>query len=83
MKTKEEFRDIQGYEGIYQVSNMGRVRSLDRKVRGPWDCMINKKGRILKTSRTSFNVETIGLHNDCKTRKFRVHKLVTQAFGAV
>lgn len=30
--TQEIWKDINGYEGIYQVSNKGRVRSLDRKV---------------------------------------------------
>lgn len=30
----EEWRDIRGYEGLYQVSNTGLVRSLDRKVNG-------------------------------------------------
>lgn len=28
----EEWRDIKNYEGLYQVSNMGRVKSLERKV---------------------------------------------------
>lgn len=41
--TQEIWKDINGYEGIYQVSNKGRVRSLDRKV---WN--YTKKGRILK-----------------------------------
>lgn len=77
----EEFRDIEGYEGIYQISRSGTIRSVDRKVKGPWGCMINKKGKIIKTQRSPFNVEVVGLHNDCKTRKFRVHKLVSQTFG--
>lgn len=28
----EEWRDIQGYEGLYQVSNLGRVKSLDKTI---------------------------------------------------
>ena len=31
--TKEIWKDIQGYEGYYQVSNLGRVKSLDRIVK--------------------------------------------------
>lgn len=32
--TNEEWRDISGYEGFYQVSNLGQVRSLDRIIDG-------------------------------------------------
>jgi len=32
-REKEEWRDIIGYEGMYEVSNFGRVKSLRRKVR--------------------------------------------------
>ena len=30
---KEIFKDIKGYEGLYQVSNLGNIRSLDRKIK--------------------------------------------------
>lgn len=33
MKKVEEWRDIEGYEGIYQVSSQGNVRSLDRVIK--------------------------------------------------
>lgn len=32
----EQWKDIVGYEGYYQVSNLGRVRSVDRVVRHNW-----------------------------------------------
>lgn len=39
---KEIWKDIKGYEGLYQISNLGRVKSLQRKVK-------NKNGyRIIK-----------------------------------
>lgn len=47
----EEWRDIQGYEGLYQVSNEGRVRSLDRIIEKMNMGKIRKhlfKGRLLK-----------------------------------
>ena len=54
MKESEEiWKDIEGYEGIYQVSNLGRVRSLDRIV--PALCRqtgtivdYHRKGRIIR-----------------------------------
>lgn len=45
--NKEIWKDIKGYEGLYQVSNKGNVRSLDRMVNSP-NGMRMSKGRILK-----------------------------------
>ena len=48
----EEWRDIKGYEGEYQVSNYGNVRSLTKKVRTKNGAYAIKKGKILtKTMR--------------------------------
>lgn len=41
----EEWKDIVGYEGIYQVSTMGQVRSLDRVVKNHSNTYYFKKGR--------------------------------------
>lgn len=52
-KLKELWKDIPGYDGKYQASTMGRIRSIDHKVRGI--CYFNGKefyrmvkGRVLK-----------------------------------
>lgn len=45
---EEIWKDVQGFEGLYQVSNMGRVRSLDRWCRGEHPYLI--KGKMLKPS---------------------------------
>ena len=79
----EEFRDIKGYEGTYQVSRAGQVRSLDRKVLGPWGSKINKKGKILATQISPFGVELVDLSLNTVRKKCRVHKLVAQTFGGL
>lgn len=70
----EIWKDIAGYEGMYQVSNHGRVKSLDRKV---WNGNVYfvKSGRILKpkTATGYSRVELIG-------KDFYIHRLVAQAF---
>ncbi len=43
----EEWRDVPGFEGLYQASNLGRVRSLDREVRHNYGGTAVKKGKIL------------------------------------
>lgn len=49
---KEVWKDIPGFEGLYQASNLGSVRSLDRKVfqlnKGLYPCVRSLKGKILK-----------------------------------
>lgn len=49
---KEIWKDIPGYEGFYQASNYGRIRSLDREVRGRYGNIAVKKGKILKPHKT-------------------------------
>ena len=39
----EEFRDIPGYDGLYQVSNLGNVKSLPRKICNHQGCHISKE----------------------------------------
>ena len=77
---KEIWKDIKGYEGCYQVSNLGRIKSLDRMTNNQYGEYF-MKGRILKNSiikdkgycRVSLN------NGDGKISK-RVHRLVAEAF---
>lgn len=72
----EIWKDIEGYEGIYQVSNMGRVRSLPRKV---WN--YTKPGRILKPGSKENGYLQVCLSNGSKCEKHAyVHRLVSAAF---
>ena len=72
----EEWRDIKGYEGYYQISNLGRVKSLPRDV-GSNRC---KKETIMKTSIDKDGYEHLVLCKDGKQKHFRVNRLVAQAF---
>ena len=72
----EEWRDIKGYEGYYQISNFGRVKSLSRDV-GSNRC---KKETIMKTSLDKDGYEHLVLRKNGKQRHFRVNRLVAEAF---
>ena len=72
----EEWRDVVGYEGLYQVSNQGRVKSLERK-----DCLGRTvKERILKPGVVGSGYLMISLCTGGKQKMFSVHRLVCQAF---
>lgn len=72
----EIWKDIEGYKGIYQVRNMGRVRSLTRKV---WN--YTKPGRILRPGSKKNGYLHVCLINGSKREKHaHVHRLVAAAF---
>jgi len=76
--TVETWKPVVGWEGLYEVSDRGRVRSLGRvveTVRGPR----HKKGIIL-ASRWSGGYDFAALYKDGMRRSLRVHRLVMAAF---
>ena len=76
----EEWRDVVGYEGLYQVSNQGRVKSLERKI--PHWCGGERtvKERILKPKTDRYGYLIVGLYAAGKRKMLRVHRLVCQTF---
>lgn len=77
----EIWKDIQGYEGKYQVSNFGRVRSLDRI-----DAENHfRKGQIMKIKYTTGpgrgeGYARVALRNGSSQKEYQVHRLVATAF---
>lgn len=68
----EIWKDIEGYEGLYQVSNLGRVRSMNYKNRG----MVG----LLKLSTLSNGYNICGLWIDRIYKTKYIHRLVAEAF---
>lgn len=78
MQKSEIWKSISGYEGLYEVSNLGDVRSLDRIVQSRWgDCKI--KGRILKPGTIKQGYLFVVLCKDSVMKSFRVSRLVALA----
>ena len=74
----EIWKDIQGYEGLYQVSNYGRVKSLERKVKSKGGFR-KVSERILKPMVTSYGYRAVSFYNP-NNKKYKIHRLVVQAF---
>ena len=76
----EEWRDVAGYEGLYQVSSEGRVKSLERNIPHWRGGERIQKERILKPSVVGGGYLRVGLSVDGKLKMLRVHRLVCEAF---
>ena len=79
---EEIWKDIEGYEGTYQVSNLGRVRSLDRYVPfGTNSSRLRKiPGKVLKQQPHNEGYWVAQLSKDSKLSLYLVHRLVATAF---
>lgn len=76
-----EWRDIEGYEGLYQVSNTGLVKSLDRIwTSGRNNSHIRKKPEHILISRVAKGYSYVVLCKDGKTKTYKIHRLVATHF---
>lgn len=76
----EYWSDIPNYEGYYQVSNYGNVRSLDRVIKEKTGKTQTLKGRVLKQRINPGGYYYIGLGKNGTKATFAIHQLVAQAF---
>lgn len=86
MENKEEiWKDVVGYEGVYMISNFGRVKSLSRRIRF---LQRDSKEELYRTSNTKIltsksdnnGYKLVILRNGIKPKTIRVHTLVAQSF---
>lgn len=77
---KEIWADIKKFEGYYQVSSFGRIKSMSRIVKGIHASGHPIKEKILKTSKDNKGYPTVGLLKDGKRYAVKVHRLVALAF---
>ena len=68
---EEKWLPVVGYEGLYEVSNLGRVRSLPRNT---------TKGKILAQQITKFGYLKVALVKNNVPKFFQVHRLVAVSF---
>lgn len=76
---KEIWKNIKGYENSYQVSNLGNVRSLTRKI-NTFNGFRTTKGKLLKPLITNRNYYRVCLKSHQKNKYCFIHRLVAEAF---
>ena len=80
----EIWKDIKDYEGLYQVSNLGNVKSLDKIIYQKNKSGKNQKhiykGKKLKKQQQRNGYEVVNLYKNAKMTKKLVHRLVATAF---
>jgi hypothetical protein len=77
----EQWRDVVGYEGSYEVSNLGNVRSLDREFIRTDGKLYRRRGQIIRQfPRKHGGHPAVSLTQDGRLRNFTVHRLVLAAF---
>lgn len=76
---EEVWEDIPGYEKIYQVSNLGRVKSLSRKT-NQTDKKRYTKEKILKQQKNMYGYMEVTLRKNNIRKHYKVHRLVMVAF---
>lgn len=77
---KEEWRDVVGFEGFYMVSNLGRVKSLDRYVRTKGAALRLARGRVLHLYRDVAGYSVLTLFSGRRSERVYAHILVAAAF---
>ena len=73
LDDEEIWKDIKGYDGLYQASNLGRIRSLNFKRTG--------KEKLLKPSLNRNGYQQVKLCKNGKAKRYFVHRLVYEAFN--
>ena len=78
--TIERWLPVVGYEGLYEVSDHGRVRSLDRLVVTKAGYTRRHKGKVMHPQRGRDGYMIVRISRDGTTHNVRVHRLVLEAF---
>lgn len=75
----EIWKDIEGYEGLYQISNYGRVKSLERYQKNH-SKLQKVEEKILSQANNGKGYVFVHLWKDGKQNRFYIHRLVAQTF---
>ncbi len=80
MEQEEQWKPVLGYEGYYEVSSLGRVRSLDRSIPSSIGSLVRVKGKMLTPCTVNRRYAMVILSAPGKKRNRTVHSIVAEAF---
>lgn len=80
MEKNEIWKDIKGYEELYQVSSLGRVRSKDKLINSRGNKKRLHRGIILRPKKKKSGYLEVSLYKDKKHKSIQVHRLVAETF---
>ena len=77
---QEIWKDVPGYEGLYHVSNLGRVKALYYKCKKCKNWNIKKNPKIIRCAKDKHGYYFVRLYNGEKQNRYSVHRLVAMVF---
>jgi hypothetical protein len=77
---QEIWKDIKGYEGLYKVSNLGRVKSLNRVIKNKNGSLRSLEERMLNPLKDTDGYLMVGLFQYGNQKRCKIHRLVAETF---
>lgn len=78
--SKEIWKDVPGYEGYYQASNRGKVRSIDRTIIDKNEIKIHRTGKVLSQNVNKDGYLFVELNKNAKRKLRTVHRIISETF---
>ena len=77
---EEYWKSIKGYEGIYEVSNLGNVKALSRDIKSCYGCTAHRKEKIMSVQKDKYGYLVVPLTRNGRQKTRKVHRLVASSF---
>lgn len=79
-KVEEIWKDIKGYKGLYQISNLGRIKSLGRTIKRDKKGEMRIEEKIIQVHTLKNGYNKVDLFKEGKKKCCYIHRLVAEAF---